>query len=304
MNSAVDQPPATERLENAFLSLEVVPAAGGKVASLRDKASGHEFLWHHPALQLQALSPGTDYDENFYGGIDELLPNDIPETVDGLDLPDHGELWTTPLTAEHDADTLVLKAPLPLSGLHYERHMRLRSEAPWLDCDYRITNCGQQPRAVLWKLHAAIQLEPGDQITCPARTARAVAPEWSRGHGTAPFSWPNRASSRVDIAPPPNGTLDFFYLYNLSAGRMGWKRPAKGLELRYEFDPAVFPFCWLFASYGGFNDHYTAILEPCTTMPISLNEAHRLGQCPVIPPGGSLATRVSLYAGPTPASLN
>jgi hypothetical protein len=42
------------------------------------------------------LERGADYDSNFYGGIDELIPNDIPENIDGIDDPDHGELWTTP----------------------------------------------------------------------------------------------------------------------------------------------------------------------------------------------------------------
>jgi hypothetical protein len=35
----------------------------------------------------------------------------------------------------------------------------------------------------------------------------------------------------------------------------------------------------IFASYGGLDGHYTAVLEPCTAMPVSVNEAARLNQC-------------------------
>jgi hypothetical protein len=43
---------------------------------------------------------------------------------------------------------------------------------------------------------------------------------------------------------------------------------------------------------------YTVILEPCTTMPISVNEAIRGGRCSRLLPGEVLETDVSIYAGP------
>ena len=49
-------------------------------------------------LPFSTHQPGTDYDSNFWGGIDELLPNDIDEKIDTIDYPDHGELWTTALS--------------------------------------------------------------------------------------------------------------------------------------------------------------------------------------------------------------
>jgi hypothetical protein len=93
--------------------------------------------------------------------------------------------------------------------------------------------------------------------------------------------------------------MDFFYLSGLREGRMTWRRPHAQLEFSYHFDRRVFPFAWLFASHGGFLGHTTAILEPCTTMPISVNDAARLNQCSVLRSGETLATRVSIRAGRT-----
>jgi len=85
------------RLESEWLRVDVAPGVGGRIVSLIEKASGHEFLWCNSRLPLSLLPPGSTYDPNFFGGIDELLPNDLPEEVNGIPCPDHGELWTLPL---------------------------------------------------------------------------------------------------------------------------------------------------------------------------------------------------------------
>jgi galactose mutarotase-like enzyme len=284
------------RLESEHLAVEVAPDVGGRIVSLVAKADGHEFLWRNPALALQRLAPGSAYDPAFYGGIDELLPNDIPETLHGVACPDHGELWTLGLDGRIEEDRLQLRGRLPRFGLGYEREMRLRPDGPCLECTYRIANPTDQPRSFLWKLHAALAVAAGDLLECPARKGQVVDLAWSRYHTLAPFDWPRVEDQAADVVPPPDGTMDFFYLYELGAGWVAWTRPATGHRLAYEFDPAVFRYVWLFASYGGFNGHYTVILEPCTAMPISVNDAAARGQCTWLRPGESLETRVTIRA--------
>lgn len=285
------------RLENASLRVDVAPAVGGRVISLIDKATGYEFLWRNARLKLERLPPGSPYDPNFYGGIDELIPNDIPEPLNGVDSPDHGELWTTALAGVIEGESLVLAGSLPLCGLRYWRRMMLRGDSPYLDVDYRIENGAGQRRIFLWKLHAALTIAPGDRIECPARTARGVDPQWSRWRTLEPFAWPLVEGQRADIIPPNNNTVDFLFLYDLQEGRMAWRSATMGLTFAYTFDVNVFPYAWYFASYGGFDGHYTAILEPCTTMPLSVNEAAQLGQCSALEPGQRIETRVTIYAG-------
>ncbi len=281
-------------LESAHLQVGVAPGVGGRVVSLRHKATGHEFLWRNAALPLRRLAAGSEYDPHFFGGIDELLPNDIPEQIDGIACPDHGELWTTALAAERAGPRLTLRGTLASFGLRYEREMTLRPDAPRLDLRYRISNPTDQPRHFLWKLHAALNVAPGDRVECPARKGQVVDLAWSRFHTLAPFDWPRLEGQDAHVIPAPNGTVDFFYLFDLAEGRIGWRRPETGLGFTYHFDRAAFPYAWLFASYGGFNGHYTVILEPCTAMPIGVNDAAAKGQCSLLPPGGSLATDVSI----------
>jgi len=80
------------RLESDLLQLDIAPSVGGRGISLIYKPAGYQFLWRNQALKLERLEPFSEYDPNFYGGIDELLPNDIPEEVNGVDSPDNGEV--------------------------------------------------------------------------------------------------------------------------------------------------------------------------------------------------------------------
>jgi galactose mutarotase-like enzyme len=317
-------------LSNDLMSATIVPAVGGRIVSLTHRPTGHEFLWRNGNLRLEALPAGSEYDPNFYGGIDELLPNDLPETVAGVDLPDHGELWTTrldsltrhevsiktgssttvqlfpwrvtkeshPVTREVKSFALNLSATLPRSQLRYERWMGLAPDKPELISAYRITNESDRRQPILWKLHAALNIAPDDRILCPANAARVVDPEYTRWKTLTPFSWPDIDGDRADMVPEKNGTVDFLYLYDLDEGRIAWERPDAGLRFEYRFDTKIFPCAWYFASYGGFLDHYTAILEPCTTMPISVNEAAQNGTCLWLDPGEEVSTVVTAYAGP------
>ncbi len=295
-NLQVDGTPIV-RLQSPFLQVDVGPSVGGRIISVLDRASGHEFLWRNAALKLERKESGTEYDPNFYGGIDELLPNDLAETIDEIDCPDHGELWTAPLASKIEGDCLLVRGRLARFGLDYQRELRLRPDAPWIDFRYRIENTTERPRHFLWKLHAAVAVQQGDVIECPARQAQVVDPAWCRFRNPAPFPWPNLEGEAVNVVPPRNGTMDFFYLFDLASGSMYWRRPGAGLKFGYQFDTKVFPYAWLFASYGEFLGHYTIILEPCTAMPMSVNAAAPKGQCARLEPGQILETAVSLYAG-------
>lgn len=286
------------RMENDFLVLDVAPGVGGRMVNLIEKSTGYQFLWHNETLKLERLEPGAEYDPNFYGAIDELLPNDIPETINGVECPDHGELWTLPLGHRVEGKTLVLGGRLPLFGLNYEKRVTLRADGPHVDLDYRVENVSGTRREFLWKLHAALNIGKGDRIVCPAKHAQVGALEYSRWSSTKPFAWPEIEGGRADVMPAKDGTMDFLYLFDLEEGRMAWESADGKLTFAYEFDTKVFPYAWLFASFGGFEGHYTAVLEPCTTMPISVNEAAKLGQCAALEAGEAIKTHVSIYAGP------
>lgn len=285
------------RLENRWLCTDIFPDGGGKITSIFNKKLQYEFLWKNQQLNLESYRAGTEYDPVFYGGVDELLPNDIPETVDGMDFPDHGELWTTALKVEQISNGITMHVTLPISKLNYQKTIRLDENAPLIHTDYQIRNNADFPVKFLWKLHAALKINKDDRIVCSAEKGQVVDPEFSRFKQTEPFFWPVIEKTDVSLLPEKNGLMDFFYLYDLQQGEVGWENAEQTFYFGYRFDRKVFPYVWIFASYGGFLNHYTAILEPCTTMPISVNDAAELGQTMILQPGETISTTVTIVAG-------
>ncbi|MBO4619279.1 MAG: hypothetical protein J5654_04140 [Victivallales bacterium] len=266
-------------LENSLLRIEVDSEHGGRVTSFFAKTTQTELLWYD-ATRLP-VNPTLDYDGNFAGGMDELLPCDPPEHG----FPDHGELWTQPLRAMFDQDKLILEGRLPKCGLVYRRIMLIDNNC--LICKYLLENTMNRPLDFLWKLHAALAISPGDRLLVPANCCQAADPgDWSKATTALPSHWKN-----VYDIPPMDGSSDFFYLTDLADGNMELLR-GDGVALRCDFDMQVFPCAWVFASFGRLNGSRTLIMEPCTNYPLSLDDAVKAKCCAHLDAGESLATEV------------
>jgi hypothetical protein len=262
------------KLENDTLLVEIAPEVGARITRFVHKPSGYDYLWINESVPLRLEQYGTEYDPNFYGGIDELLPNDLPETIDGIPCFDHGELWTTPFEVANGRTLVGLTALLPKFEFEVRKILELEGNACVVKT--QIYNRSESPKPFLWKLHAALKIQPGDRITCGAERYTAVDPEWSRRGDEG--EW------KGETIPNFDGSTEFLYLHPLTVGNMAWTNGKRSFEIR--FSPETFPYCWYFASYGGFFDHEVAVLEPCTCMPKEVNAAANLGQCPVLEPGG------------------
>lgn len=283
--------------ENVNIKFEIVPSAGGKILSIYNKSLQKEFLWRNINLLLTTFQPGSDYDNNFLGGIDELIPNDIPETIDDITYPDHGELWTTPLDYELHEDRITLFGKLKLCGLNYRKTIFLKQGSPIINLEYSIKNETNFTRHFLWKLHAALFIEEGDKLISTAQKARVVDLDYSRFKTLNEFKWPQIENIDASTVSLKNNSIDFFYLYDIEKAEMDFINTHDNYLFRYSYDKKVFPYQWYFASYGGFLNHYTAILEPSTCMPIRVNDAVESGNCTVLEPGQEIKTSVRIYAG-------
>ena len=287
-------------LGNGIVSAELIPGLGGRVWNLRDHAADKQWIWHNPNVPLRKCQPADAYDDNWSGGWEELFPNDAAGTFEGRDLPDHGEWWSSAWSwqAGREADDVVevtLRHQGPITRADCTKTYTLRRDSRTLDVRYSIRNTASTGMHFLFKQHLAVALAAGDRIDLPGGVVTAVDRDFStRIDHSVTFRWPH-SSPAVDlsIAPPPEQRhREFVYVAELPEPWCGVTDAVTGASLRMHYSAAALPFVWLFMTYGGWRDLYTAVLEPCTNMPKDLNEALRTNRCAFLPAGDSFETAV------------
>ncbi len=288
-------------LENDFLRAVVLPAAGGRIWQVTDKLTGTDLLWNNPAIAPSLLPTGSSYDEHWSGGWDDLFPNDEAAEFAGLQLPDHGELWTAPWTLQRPgkrdaAEEFILNCKTAISNFAVEKRLRLAAGERRFTVDYKLTNCGESRLPFLFKLHPAFAVDEGDRIDVPCQVA-ALEPEFRGTLMGDSFDWPyfTHNGSSVDMRRVPaadSGAVHFFYGTGLRKGWCGITRRQKKLSVALQFDHSVFSCCWLFATHGGWKNLNVAVLEPATGHPFRLQKMMEHGTARWLSPGETLETQV------------
>lgn len=289
-------------LENRFLRVVVLPEAGARIWQITYKPLDTDILWNNPKLPPSVQPLHASYDDNWSGGWDDLFPNDEAGSLAGLQVPDHGELWTGAWEAEphnsNDVARLDLRFQTPITHFLAERSLSLHKDRCTLEVRYRLTNDGSKPLPFLWKLHPAFAVSAQHRIDFPPMTViRELDFPGSLESAPPSFAWPCAATSSgtIDLRNVPDVSshaLHFFYGTGYTQGWCGVTNRATRLAAGLRFDPHLFSSCWLFATHGGWNDLNVAVLEPATGYPFRIQSMIDAGRARILAPGESLATTV------------
>ncbi len=289
-------------LENSVLRLVLLPGAGGKLWQVTYKPLNADLLWNNPDTPPSSQPIGACYDDVWSGGWDELFPNDEPAEWDGIELPDHGELWTGAWQptefAENDASGVALRFETPRTNFLAEKTLLLRPESSVVELRYKLTNCSARTLPFLWKLHPAFAVSPQHRIDFPPmRVVREPAFPGTLAAAPLDFAWPVAQSDNelLDLRQVPDVSsraLHFLYGTGFEQGWCGITNRTNHLAAALRFDPAIFSSCWLFASHGGWRDFNVAVLEPATGYPFNLRSMVDSGRARTLAPGESLETTI------------
>lgn len=292
----------TIEFESEYLCVTVLPEAGARIWQITYKPLNANLLWHNPNLQPAVHPLNTVYDDNWSGGWDDLFPNDEGGLLAGLEVPDHGELWTGAWTSApyQTGDTVGvnLSYRTPITHFLAERSLRLREGSSVLEVRYRLTNESSQNLPFLWKLHPAFAVSPQHRIDFPQMIAiREMDFQGTLESAPPIFEWPIATTNTgsMDLRNVPDdssGALHFFYGTGYSEGWCGVTHRETGLAAALHFDPKIFTSCWLFATHGGWNGLNVAVLEPATGYPFRTQSMIDAGRARTLAPGESLETTV------------
>lgn len=282
-------------LENSKIRLTIRPDLGGRIDQLEDLQTGHCWLWHpeqYDSKETRSLPIGASFDEAWTGGWDEVFPNDAAGPFQGRELVDHGELWSQRWDVlESTPFSITLGYQCQTVPIRVIKSIQLDENRPEAKLVYEFQNQAAEEIPFLFKHHAAIAIEAGDEILLPDCWVEPAFLEFSKLIGQPGKTCFPRAigadGQEIDlrIMPPPSSQLqEFYYSSELASGYCGIRNQRTQSSLLMTFDTVDFPYVWMFQSYGGWRDHYVVVVEPCTTMPFDLEEACRQQTVAVLQP--------------------
>jgi hypothetical protein len=299
------------RLENDVLCIDILPELGAKIYNFVHKPSGRNLLWHNPTLPPARQPYGAAYDDNWSGGWDELLPNDLPRAAPGGDLlPDHGEFWSQAagwevITASPSRLEVRFSSYGRVLPTRFEKTVCLEAGAPFARLNYAYHNLGGTPIDFLWNIHPALAISPHTRLDVPACAGISDAWREEQFPGGGHFEWPyvsDRQGRVVDLREvqvADSGIADMHYLVDVEQGWYAATDREAGVGFALSFPTRVFPHVWLFRTFGGWRGLYTLILEASTGYPYDLDVARQNGTCAHLGAGETLTAEVQAiaYAG-------
>lgn len=287
--------------------MTVVPELGGKIISLVRMESGCEYLLQ-PADPERAYRPrrfADKFEDYEPSGFDECIPT-VAECLYpekpflASRLPDHGDVWCLPSSAEVSDDQINLTTCLRSLSLRFTKKIQLRENTVRLD--YQATNLSQSRVKLLWSAHPLLRVEPGAEIILPAEV-KELEVGWSKderlGKAGGRCTWPNamehsgRMSQINTVISPTVGTADKLFTPRLSQGTCGIFGKQKNESIAFRFDPRLVPHVGVWICQGGWPasqpfKQFTVALEPCLGDRDSLAEAVQRGEYASVDAGGTM----------------
>lgn len=299
------------RVENDHVTIDILPSLGGKFVSLVDSDTGHEYLskpsdtdaYRHPAY-------GDDFGHYDISGWDECFPaiGEGPHPAfpwKGIEIPDHGELWT----ARWRAEVTDSGVDMSVSGVRFpyvfERSLSLDENGFTLD--YHVVNNTAMSFPYVWSAHPLLAATPSTRVLIPAETMTVEVSMTGRlGERLAQHTWPVTVDTsgnvvNLDVMGPRDlGEAEKLYSNMVTDGWAALFDGASEQWLAFLFDPDDVPFVGFWANRSGWPEDrpsFDIALEPCSGFPDRLDIATTHGAATFIPPSGERRWQVRVRIG-------
>ena len=283
-------------LENEHLEICVLVDRGADIYSFRCKHKNENVLLNlpdrlrNPARDISQMRNTTNqFEDYYYGGWQEILPNSAPLTYRGASLGQHGEVSLIPWDyAIEDRGPDIVSLRLSVQPLRFplrlEKTISLRKADHFIEIKERLTNLSSTSIDLMWGHHIAFGrsfLSEGATITTNAKTiiSEPEMPAARRFKPGVETHWPSALDledRKINADEIPvygrHGQSDLSYLsgYPSEANYQITSR-ALDLSFRLSWQGDLFSHLWYWQEYHGVRDFpwwgdcYTVALEPWTS---------------------------------------
>lgn len=270
---------------SAALSAMVLPARGGKIVSLIDKAGGREWLAQASSPLRAPLRYGSSFVAGDMCGWDEMLPTIIAcrypsaDVTRRVQLPDHGELWACEWQVlDRTADSILMA--VDGRALAYRLVRRITVIDATMHVDYRLTTA--EPLWLLWAAHPQFACTRDTRIALPHQVHELL--DVTVPDNPVPCSWPAEAPDHPRALALGEGRK----LYVAPDTPVGWAAlvDTDDCWLRLSWDAVRIPYLGVWLDNQAYAPEPVVALEPTTGYYDDLERAHSLGKVPLIEPEG------------------
>jgi len=282
-------------LVNSRLIVTIFPEMGGKISGIERKKSGTQFLQQADGNYHNVKLP--EYDQDFLppyaAGFDDCFPTVSPCSIslngEIINLPDHGELWTSGWKVEQSGPGMKLTTFAKKLNYRFSKWIQLDGDS--LIIRYRVENLSETAMPFIWSSHPLLNVDPEDELILPPEIKEVLVDgmtEEEIGQFGDRLSWHGLKSGILPFDPSivqPKET-DFagkFFSEKLQTGLAGIYRKQTDESLLFQFDTAEVPYLGIWLCYGGWPEEsaikdLTVALEPCIGRPDSLEKAIEWGE--------------------------
>jgi len=292
-----------ELVINGRLLVYILPEMGGKITNIIRKSSGTEFLKQsdQELTQIQLPNYGQEFLPPYAAGFDDCFPTVSPCSIslDGeiINLPDHGELWTSGWEVEQSGPGMKLTTYGKSLNYRFSKYIRLDGDS--LIIRYRVENLSDTTIPFIWSSHPLLNVDPEDELILPPEMNEVLVDgmtEEEIGQFGDRLSWSDLKSGLLPfdpsvVQPVETGFAGKFFSEKLQTGIAGIYRKQTDESLLFQFDTAEIPYLGIWLCYGGWPEEsakkdLTVALEPCIGRPDSLRKAMEWGDNLEIEPSG------------------
>ena len=261
-------------LENEYLKVVILKSFGAKVASIYYKKQNFEVLFQPTRDKYLVPRYGDSFEKYDTSGWDEMYP-----TIDkcsypydtkhkGLEMPDHGELWSIPWTFIVQDGVLKALITSPKFDYVFTRHITLKEDT--IHVDYMVENIGKEPLYGIWAFHGLLACDEHSELLLKNVNEvinvheSDVLGKLGTVHNyplTKDLKGNDYSLDKINSASCKKAEK-FYVNGELTKGEAGITLNEGKLLLTMNFPEKKIPYLGVWINEGGFKDEYNCALEP------------------------------------------
>lgn len=275
-------------LNQGNLAVELLPQFGGRISSI--KVRGYDEWIAQPQSELITRSPGSDFIRPEISGWDEMVPTTdaCKSWSDGLELPDHGEVWARSWNVDQVTnESALLSVKLNVRTLDFSRKITLieiSDNSYEIKLQYSLHNYGDSLAPAFWSSHPLFKAEGIKRIVIgnkldliqTAPLERVISQTYhpdDLDFGTSAEYWCN-----------PDDKIESMEIFRESGDSLslGWR----SLEI---------PYFGIFIDNNEFGMAKVISPQPAIAYKVSERDAQASGRIKLLKSGQSITWNLSVY---------